>query len=124
MKSIKLIALLLLLGISQYSLAGNNAPVKVTLGERTSTWSGYDTTFRVVNITGLVDKLNVNRVVVNRGQCKESPNNPKNVYSLSFGQTQSYSYYLHSTASGSFNCDIIEIVVDTDKGQWTFSPNQ
>ncbi|WP_275076827.1 hypothetical protein [Providencia rettgeri] len=94
-------------------------PIKITSGTQQSTGHVY----RTVNITSTVDALTINSVRVNRGQCHDSIGNPVRPYSLPFGKTQTYRYMIYNGMSNTnYNCDIIEIVVKTDQGDWTFNP--
>lgn len=111
---IKSYILLACLCASAGALAKSDA-VKVSVGEEGD--------YRVVNITGLADSLTVNKVVVNRNQCNASWGNPAKPYVLKFGATNSYRYMLYNSLNGSrYHCDVIEIVVETDQGAWTYTP--
>ncbi|MDM9282974.1 hypothetical protein QU814_07200 [Providencia rettgeri] len=93
--------------------------MKITSGTQQS--SG--TVYRTVNITSTVDKLTINTVQVNRGQCWNSVGNPVRPYALPFGKTQTYRYMIYNGMSRTnFNCDIIEIVIKTNQGDWTVKP--
>ncbi len=70
-----------------------------------------------------MNTLTINSVRVNRGKCHDSIGNPVRPYSLPFGKTQTYRYMIYNGMSKTnYNCDIIEIVVKTDQGDWTFNP--
>lgn len=93
----------------------NNGSVKISVGQEGN--------YRIVNVTGLADELTVNKVMVNRNQCNPSLSNPNKAYTLKFGATQSYRYMLYNSMSGKrYHCDVVEIVVETDQGAWTFTP--
>lgn len=101
------------------------ALVKVSVGQKSSVMGNMEHVYRVVNVTGLADSVTVNQVSVNRGQCRASSSNPKTAYKLPFGATKSYSYMIHNGMTGDdYNCDVVEIVVSTNMGNWTFKPNQ
>ena len=101
----------------------STSPVKVSTGSESTQMGNMDFTYRTVKITGMADGLIVNNVSVNRGQCRASSNNPTRPDNLPFGATQSYQYVLYNGfANSSFSCDIIEIVVSTNQGDWTFNP--
>lgn len=103
----------------------STTPVKVSIGNESNQVGNMDFTYRTVSITGIADGLVVNNITVNRGQCSASNTNPKRPYNLGFGATQIYKYVLYNGfANTSFNCDIVEIVVSTNQGDWTFNPVQ
>ncbi|MEY0291193.1 hypothetical protein AB7V94_20500 [Providencia rettgeri] len=94
-------------------------PMKITSGTQQMTGNVY----RTVNITSTVDKLTINDVQVNRGQCNDSYGNPMRPYSLPFGKTKTYRYMIYNGMNGAnYNCDIIEIVIKTNQGDWTVKP--
>jgi hypothetical protein len=106
--------LLACLYVSSGVLAKNES-VKISVGQEGN--------YRVVNVTGLANELTINKVVVNRGQCRTSWGNPAKPYTLKFGATQPYRYMLYNSLNGSrYHCDVVEIVVETDQGAWTFTP--
>lgn len=44
-------------------------------------------------------------------------------HSLPFGKTQTYRYMIYNGMNGAnYNCDIIEIVIKTNQGDWTVKP--
>ncbi len=97
------------------SVLAKNESVKISVGQEGN--------YRVVNVTGLANELTINKVVVNRGQCRASLSNPIKPYTLKFGATQSYRYMLYNSVNGSrYHCDVVEIVVETAQGTWTFTP--
>lgn len=64
-----------------------------------------------------MDNLNIEDVQVNHGQCLGSSGNPKRPYALPFGKTQTYHYMIYNEVNkANYMCDIIEIVVKTDRG--------
>lgn len=106
--------LLACLCVSSGVLAKNES-VKISVGQEGN--------YRVVNVTGLANELTINKVVVNRDQCRASLSNPIKPYILKFGATQSYRYMLYNSINGSrYHCDVVEIVVETAQGTWTFTP--
>lgn len=106
--------LLACLCVSSGVLAKNES-VKISVGQEGN--------YRVVNVTGLANELTINKVVVNRDQCRASLSNPIKPYTLKFGATQSYRYMLYNSINGSrYHCDVVEIVVETAQGAWTFTP--
>ncbi|HGE8266167.1 TPA: hypothetical protein ACGD2I_000572 [Aeromonas hydrophila] len=106
--------LLACLCVSSGVLAKNES-VKISVGQEGN--------YRVVNVTGLANELTINKVVVNRDQCRTSLSNPIKPYTLKFGATQSYRYMLYNSVNGSrYHCDVVEIVVETAQGTWTFTP--
>lgn len=97
----------------------SQSPVKISTGTQES----YGHAYRTINVTSTVDKLNIHDVQVNRGQCRSSLDNPRRSYSLPFGRTQTYRYMIYNRVSkANYVCDIIEIVIKTDQGDWTFKP--
>ncbi|MGM0937334.1 MAG: hypothetical protein ACQEWL_08740 [Pseudomonadota bacterium] len=101
------------------SSLANSSPVKISTGTQES----YGHVYRTVNVTNTVDKLNIQNVQVNRGQCLGSSGNPKRPYALPFGKTQTYRYMIYNGVNrANYVCDIIEIVVKTNQGDWTFNP--
>ncbi|MGX1126873.1 hypothetical protein [Pseudomonas sp. HLS-6 TE3448] len=93
------------------------SPVKINVDERLFKYGAVRTPYRTVNIVSVADDLTINGVIVNRNQCTESMANPKKPVSLPFGKTITYSYNIEYR-----RCDVVEVVVDTSKGTWTFNP--
>lgn len=104
----------------QPSQPSSQSPVQVQIGE---SQDSYGTTFRTVDVTSTMDNLVINNVMVNRGHCASTINNPKNPYKLLFGKTKRYKYILQSISMIT-SCNVIEIIVKTNQGDWTFKPNQ
>ncbi|MBQ0688701.1 hypothetical protein J7315_21875 [Providencia rettgeri] len=70
--------------------------------------------YRTVNVTSTVDKLTINGVQVNRGQCNGSVGNPNRPYSLLFGKTQTYRYMIYNGMSRTNY--IFDIFLKSDQG--------
>lgn len=80
-----------------------------------------------IDITSLVDSIKVKNVIINRGKCDVNTVNSRGwIVSfseaikdkpmiLNFGQTSSKIYTLCDT--------ILEVKIETDQGNWTFSFN-
>lgn len=92
-------------------------PIKINIGERLFQYSTIKTPYRTVNITSIAENLTINKVTVNRNQCSASTGNPNKPFNLSFGQTITYDFNIQYR-----RCDAVEIVVNTNKGEWTFNP--
>lgn len=86
------------------------APIKVQFGFMPNNFD--KTTYGVVYITSIVEKVTIQSVVVNRGNCYPSAGNPKSSLILNFGEAHAYKFNKCS--------DVIEAVVTTDQGQWTY----
>ncbi|URS59292.1 hypothetical protein JN756_22175 [Pseudomonas sp. Y39-6] len=91
-------------------------PFKISVGERIFQYGTVRTPYRTVNIVSTSDNLVINSVTVNRNQCSESMGNPKKAINLPFGKTATYDYNIQYK-----RCDVIEIVVKTNKNDWTFT---
>ena len=92
-------------------------PFKIWVGERLFEYGTIKTPYRTVNITSTADNLIINEVTVNRNQCSASIGNPKKPIELPFGATATYDYNIQHR-----RCDVVEIVVKTNKGDLTFQP--
>lgn len=113
----KAIATALLLLVFTSACTNENvetSPIKVSVGEKLFQYGTVRTPYRTVDITSIADGLTINSVMVNRNQCRASVGNPSKSFNLSFGKTITYNYNV--------KCDIVEIVIDTNKGSWTFNP--
>lgn len=103
--------------VSETSAISTTSPVKVNIGERLFEYGTIRTPYRTVNITSVADKLIINSVIVNRNQCSSSVGNPKKAFELPFGKNVTYDFNIQS-----HRCDVVEIVVKTNKGDWTVTP--
>ena len=95
----------------------SSSPVKVSVGQELFQYGAVRTPYRTVNIVGVSEGLVINRVTVNRNQCSESSGNPKKPISLPFGKTVTYKYSVEYR-----RCDVVEIVVNTNQGEWVVKP--
>lgn len=93
------------------------APIKINIGERLFQYGTIKTPYRTINITSIADDLVIKSVIVNRNQCSASLGNPKKSFNLSFGQTITYDFNIQYR-----RCDVVEVVVSTNKGEWNFNP--
>lgn len=93
------------------------SPVKISIGQRVSQYSTMKTVYRTVNIISVTDNLVINRVIVNRDQCSGSVGNPSKAFKLPYGRTVSYSFTINSQ-----RCDVVEVIVKTNQGDWTLNP--
>lgn len=104
-----------LAGISAclFALAGlsgcsGQVPIEVELRPNTlNDVMGVNLTPNIV-VTSKVDQIQVNSVEINRGNCKPSGD----AMQLKFGQSMRFITY---------SCDIKEVEVNTDKGNFTFT---
>ncbi|WP_347900811.1 hypothetical protein [Pseudomonas purpurea] len=99
------------------STAPSASPIKVGVDERLFQYGSVKTPYRTVNITSIAEGLIINSVIVNRNQCSSSVGNPNKAFELPFGRTVTYDYNIQSR-----RCDVVEIVVKTNKGDWTLAP--
>ncbi|MCP1419425.1 hypothetical protein J3D47_003668 [Pseudomonas laurylsulfativorans] len=93
------------------------SPFKISVSERLFQYGTIKTPYRTVNIVSTSDDLVINAVTVNRNQCSDSIGNPKQAFNLPFGQTVTYDYNIQYK-----RCDVVEVVVKTNKQDWTFRP--
>jgi hypothetical protein len=97
--------------------APTDNPFKISIGERMFKYGAVQTPYRTVNIVSTSDDLTINSVIVNRNQCSESIGNPKKAVKVPFGSTITYDYNIQYK-----RCDIVEVVIKTNKNDWTFRP--
>lgn len=97
--------------------AAATLPVKINVDERLFQYGSVRTPYRTVNITSVAEGLVVNGVVVNRNQCSAKLGNPNKPFELPFGRTVTFEYNIQHR-----RCDVVEIVVQTNQGDWTFTP--
>ncbi|EAA4081177.1 hypothetical protein DO628_04280 [Salmonella enterica subsp. salamae] len=89
----------------------NQNPIEVRLAENTA-WG----TMSMVNITSLTNSVTINDVVVNRGNCTLFVSNQLKQYrqrTLKYGEQTKYGF--------NTDCNIREIVVKTNQGDWVFN---
>lgn len=99
------------------SAAPSVSPIKVGAGENLFQYGSVKTPYRTINITSIAEDLIINGVIVNRNQCSSSIGNPNKAFELPFGRTVTYNYNIQSR-----RCDVVEVVVKTNKGDWTVAP--
>lgn len=80
--------------------------------------------YLVVRLTSVVDQVVINNVVVNRGACdRPSLGNPGKGTVLKFGQSKDWRWMVFNNINGnSYPCEVLEIKVNTNEGDWTFTP--
>ena len=114
-----IVAIVLLLSLS-VGLFASDAPFKLYLSTYYDAY--YNTYNKKLKIVSTTDNLVINNVVVNRGQCKPY-NVPKGytvkdfLYRIGINP-MSYGKWYRFIYSG--DCDILEIEVDTNKGNFVF----
>lgn len=106
----------------------NIPPIKVTYSTDETRWdipAGTDLKqYKTVIITSTKDNLIINDVIVNRGQCRRFAGNPSKPVALPFGASVTYKYLVYSyyyTFGTKFPCDIVEVVIKTNQGNWTYN---
>ncbi|WP_283188859.1 hypothetical protein [Pseudomonas sp. PMCC200344] len=102
---------------SRTASAATDTPFKISIGEKMFKYGTVQTPYRTVNIVSTSDDLTINSVIVNRNQCSESVGNPKKAVKVPFGSTITYDYNIQYK-----RCDVVEVVVKTNKNDWTFRP--
>ncbi|GAA5107546.1 hypothetical protein GCM10023211_08780 [Orbus sasakiae] len=97
----------------------DDIPVKVSTGYKTESSGRFHVRWLTVNITSLNNDLVIQKVTVDKGNCRDALGAKKNKlnranisYPLKFGKTATYEYY--------DDCGGVEIQVDTNLGSWTF----
>jgi hypothetical protein len=89
------------------------APLKISYSHQKLVY-GY---LPVVKVTSVTDKLIVNDIIVNRGNCgvsrKMNDGRDRYPFELKYGQ--------HSFIGVDQGCNILEIIVKTNHGDWTRS---
>lgn len=93
------------------------SPFKISIGQQMHEYGSIRTPYRTVSITSTSDDLIINSVIVNRNQCSEMYGTPKNPFKLPFGQTFTYNFNIQHK-----RCEVVEVVVKTNKKDWTFRP--
>ena len=75
--------------------------------------------YRQIKVTSMTDGLVITGVNVNRGQCRPVDDKHKGSYNVPFGSTMVYNYWLYNGLNNAqYDCNVVEIVVNTNKGQW------
>ena len=96
----------------------DKAPIEVSITEQYNKFLYRN--IKYLNITSLVDSIKITNIIPNKGNCKVGgvldKNGVKINKTLSYGQTWDYIPLS--------NCDkILEVKIETDQGNWTFSFN-
>lgn len=93
------------------------SPIKTNVSEILVQYGTFKKPLRTVNITSISDNLIINSVAVNRDQCSPHLGNPKQAFELPFGKTVTYGFHIKNQ-----RCDVVEVVIKTNKGDWTVTP--
>ncbi|QCJ71560.1 hypothetical protein C9446_17985 [Providencia heimbachae] len=103
----------LLLGLSTFSVYAEEAPIQLSAGPSTAGRS-----YSKIYVTSRVDSVVIKKINVNRGNCKDAEDRPWKPVRLSFGSTYER---IFTGKRGGTPCNVIEVVVDTSQGVWTFN---
>ncbi|WNV46004.1 hypothetical protein [Aeromonas phage AerS_266] len=108
--------LVMLMMVSFPSMAEPQDPFKLQTGQVGN--------YLVIRLTSVVDQVTVNNVIVNRGGCdRPSLGNPKSGTVIRFGQSKDWRWMVFNPNNGnSYPCEVLEIVVKTSEGDWTYTP--
>lgn len=106
----KKMLLALALSLCSAGALAEQAPVKVSTGP-SSAYGNVN-----VYITAITDTVVVKKVRVNRGHCSEAEviSNGRLPIRLNYGST------MHRVL---LRCNVMEVSIDTDQGDWTFNFN-
>lgn len=97
---------------STESALASEAPVSVEVGKRINQVTGQANPLIIV--TSRSDLVNIRDVIVNRGNCS--------VFAYDLGAKERSLRYGQTVTYRSNNCKkVLEIVIDTDKGSWTYT---
>lgn len=88
-------------------------PVDVVAYSRTERAGTFALPFTDVNIIAKVDEIEIQEIIVNRGNCDTSGLDNRLPRTLQFGKK------LLATFSAS--CEVAQVDVETDQGDWTFT---
>ncbi|WP_272572345.1 hypothetical protein [Providencia sp. PROV258] len=105
--------LAILFGLSSFSSLADNIPIQVSAGPSTAGRS-----YSKIYVTSRVDSVVIKKINVNRGNCKDAEERPWKPVRLSFGSTYER---IFTGKRGGTPCNVIEVVVDTSQGVWTFN---
>lgn len=107
------------------------APVKLTINEKTSQYETLGSKMKVFTVVSLVDDVVINDFIIDKGRCVNFKVKP---FHLKFGHSYDWKYkkaaYMYyqgqwnESPTELANCPDLEIVVKTNQGDWTFAPNQ
>jgi len=107
------------------------APVKLSINEKTSQYETLGSKMKVFTVISLVDDVVINDFIIDKGRCVNFKVKP---FHLKFGRSYDWKYkkaaYMYSqgqwveSPTELANCPDLEIVVKTNQGDWTFTPNQ
>jgi hypothetical protein len=89
--------------------SNNDAPIQVSVTPVNSGISMGQVKGDRIDIQSKIDHVEINQIVVNRGNCKLYDNGTR---ALAFGESTMYMV---------LGCDPIEVDVATDKGNWKFN---
>lgn len=98
------------------------APFKVTDSVTKERVGNFYNVYRNIHVTATDDGVVVNKLTVNRNAC----GNPIGVHgpvAIQYGRTVTWKYIVVNGFSNTTRpCNVIEIVVDTNKGTWKLNP--
>ncbi len=109
----KKLLMIVILSIINISYAGNNqSPIKVEVYDKTDPLFGVS--FLEVKVLSVDDKIVINDIVANRGKCRLLNKNRRSEMPRTLGYGDAYTIRFAS-------CNLLEISVNTNKGNWTVS---
>lgn len=107
------------------------APVKLTISEKTSQYETLGSKMKVFTLVSLVDDVIINDFIIDKGRCINFKVKP---FHLKFGRSYDWKYkkaaYMYyqgqwvESKTQLSDCPDLEVVVKTNQGDWTFTPNQ
>lgn len=92
--------------------APEQSPVRIEAKTISSNMFGGTMSVPIVEVTAVVDKVTIENVIANNGNCKMTAMRQKEFpKTLSYGQK--------ATAGYTANCNLIKVEVITDQGNWS-----
>ncbi|MDC9818437.1 hypothetical protein ABRQ07_09020 [Pectobacterium polonicum] len=106
----------LCLGLCSLNVFAENAPVRVKSYIASGNWYAGPYYPRI-SVTALTDAVVVKDITVNRGNCKHLSEASWKPVRLRFGSTFETTF---KSKNWGAECNVLEIIVDTDQGRWEF----
>jgi len=108
----RLMAMCVILMVSDANLMAQNAPIKISLEDFYNQF--YGIRYPKIHITSVEDNLNIKNVIVNKGHCKLLSDAPiKNLFPKKLQYSQRVDIPL------SPRCNVLRIDVETNQGTWS-----
>ncbi|PNV82240.1 MAG: hypothetical protein C0627_11020 [Sulfurimonas sp.] len=108
-----IVAITLIIGLSGCTdSTPEQSPVRIEAKTLSSDWGGYMISVPVVEVTAVIDKVTIENVITNNGNCKMTAHRQKEFpKTLSYGQK--------ATAGYTAKCNLVKVEVITDNGNWS-----